>query len=97
MADKISAANHDAKEYGTFSNAKDTHNENNEKQQVLDSYLYRGRDGPTLTSIGLLGDNNSVVRCPPRSPDYPPVDSFSRCAMKNMVYETPVSCDMKLA
>ncbi|GFU25140.1 hypothetical protein TNCV_3360551 [Trichonephila clavipes] len=43
MADKLSAANHDAKEYGTFSNAQETCVENNEKQQVLESYLYRGR------------------------------------------------------
>ncbi|GFR14435.1 hypothetical protein TNCT_448941, partial [Trichonephila clavata] len=42
MADKLSAANHDAKEYGTFSNAQETCVENNEKQQVLESYLYRG-------------------------------------------------------
>ncbi|GFR24934.1 prestin [Trichonephila clavata] len=45
MADKLSAANHDAKEYGTFSNAQETCVENNEKQQVLESYLYRGSRG----------------------------------------------------
>ncbi|KAF8783140.1 Sulfate transporter like protein [Argiope bruennichi] len=51
MADKLSAANHDAKEYGTF-NSQDSRDSKNEKQQVLDSYLSReGRGAPSLRGV----------------------------------------------
>ncbi|CAL1284541.1 unnamed protein product [Larinioides sclopetarius] len=91
MADKRSAAHHDAKEYGTF-NSQDLRDSKNEKQQALDSYMNAtGRGVPCRFEVDR--DAMTQVLLDNVSPPLGSLNSFNekfQAAFRNNVM---VSCE----
>ncbi|XP_055934031.1 pendrin-like [Argiope bruennichi] len=90
MADKLSAANHDAKEYGTF-NSQDSRDSKSEKQQVLDSYLSReGRGVPCRFEVDR--DAMTQVLLDNISPPLGGLNSFNEKVQAAFRNNVTVSC-----